>query len=164
MINLYSKDLITAVLNFFVNGATDPQGNFYSFTSVITQYQTDHAGVTVSPLTHFDVVKYPDFQYPYGLIYEESTKIQTMELANDLNVYEFSIDFADNRADLNQLRTNLYAYRDACSFLINHFRDLGGICIQAFRTEIKPPLVMKQTVNYFGIVEIKFQVWDEIHK
>ena len=163
MTQLYSKDLITNVLNFFKNGATDPQGNFYSLTSLITSYQTDHTGVTITPLTNFEIVKKPDFQFPYGVLYENQTQIETYEVQNDLNKFDFALNFADQRADLNQLRTNLYAYRDSCSFLINHFRDLGGVCIQAYRTVIKPPLVMQKAGNYTGVIEIDFQVWDSIH-
>ena len=163
MNNLYSKDLINKVLDFFITGAVDNLNVLYNFETMLQAYELDHTGITIDRLKNFDIIKKPDFQFPYGVLYENVTDITTYELSNDLNVFEFALNFSDSRVDVDHLRNNLYAYRDSCSFMINHFRDLGGICTQSYRTKIKPPVIMSKTPsNYRGVIELVFKVWDQI--
>ena len=146
---IYSKDVIDATLAFFTTS---------NFAVELAQYSADHAGVAVDPLVTFDVIVSPDGQTPFGVLYESATKYNIETLREVISMIDYSLDFKDQRADVDQLRTNLYAYRDAAINLIKNNPDMQGICVISELTNVKPPIVWQETGNYSGIVEINFRV------
>ena len=147
-LRLYSKDYVDSVLAFFTT----------NLPGELTQYEVDHPGITIDSLIHLDIIDYHDKQTPYGVLYEMHPAYDMITLHTVEAQIDMSIDFKDTRADLDQLRNNLYAYRDGIVNLLKNNPDLMGIVTECDITDVKPPLVMKEAANYSGIIEVNFKI------
>lgn len=144
---IFSKDVVSNVLAFIKT----------KWAAAISSIETKYT-VTITPLTQFDIVNPANLQFPVGVLYEHFTNFETDELHSDNNRFRLYADFYDSRADLDQLRNNLWGYRDALVNIINDNRDLGGSTTQAYLFQAIPSVVMTETGNYNGIMQIQFVV------
>lgn len=150
LIPSFAQTQITGDTSFIANQAD----NFESYLKLCDT----HYGVTVQRLTSFDIVNPPNLQYPLGVIYEDHTPYTQETLQNMVKQYHFFSRFADSQMNLNKLRINLYSYRDSVTELVEKYKDLNGICSQAYMLQIKPPAIFYENGNYNGYIECQFIV------
>lgn len=116
-----------------------------------------HYGIAINRAVHFDTVLYSDMAMPFVLIYEDTTVHTPETLQRDKKDFNFVMFIKDSRADLNQLRANLYGYRDSVEYLIEFNSELGNTGGVAMINNIKMPPIMYDNVNYTGVIEIRFR-------
>ena len=145
----FSKDVLDNVLTFLKA----------NIEAVLVLCEADYH-VTVDRVKHFETYVFNDGQTPFAVLYEEQTPYEMETLQNYLKRFELAVDVKDSGFRVDQVRANLYAYRDAVSYLVEHNPTLGNICVQAYMIEVKPPLLMQDAggANWTGVIEMKFTV------
>ena len=142
---IYSKNLIDNVLTY-LTAELEP---------MLVQIESQYS-ITVDRLKYFETVNKETNQYPFGMLYEDETVFDNDTLTREISRFNFSVDFADSRLNLTQVRNNLYAYRDAIVEIINNDPTLGNNCVQAYLTRVQPALIMKESANYNGVIQCQF--------
>jgi len=132
----FNKDFIDNILTFLQN-------------NVETQLQLaeTHYNGAIDRAVHFDTVLYSDLAVPFVLIYEDNTIHTPETLVRDKKDYNFIMYIKDSRAELDQLRLNLYGYRDAIEYLIEFNSELNNVGGVAMIKNIKMPPVIYDNVN-----------------
>ena len=153
---IFSKQVTDNVLDFIKNNL-DYSGIADNFNTALVTIGTQY-GVTIDPLKWFDLTAPIPAQWPAGVLYEEPTTYRQETLSTYVKQYHFVLMFADQELSIDRVRNNLYAYRDASTYLVEKYGDLHGICSQVINPQLNPATIWKDTGSYSGVINYKFIV------
>lgn len=110
---------------------------------------------TVTRLSQFDFIIPANPKYPIGTVYDTGDDFVQNELDHDQEEWKLVIEVGDMRNKADQLRTNLYAHRDAIVDILRENPSVGDNVLQAYVTGYEPPLIMRDdSTNYMGAFKI----------